>query len=74
MPINKAALSAHQMDHFLAIGARIIDGFQLRYIKFLDESYRSRLTVPVLDYSEIDKHDARMYKGAKPCVSNVTVA
>lgn len=48
-----------------AAGATIIDGYQLRYIKFLDPSWRSRLTVPEIPYSKIDEIGARMYKGEK---------
>lgn len=38
-------------------------GFQLRYIYFLDQTARERLTVPILPFSEIDKRGAGMYKG-----------
>ncbi len=47
------------------IGAAPIPGFQLRYIYFLDPSYRQRLTVPELPYSEIERMGAAMYKGEK---------
>ena len=48
------------------IGAEQLQGFQLRYMYFLDPSYRARLTVPELPYSEIEKRGAKMYKGQKP--------
>lgn len=48
------------------IGAWPLPGFQLRYIYFLDPSYRERLTVPELPYSAIDEAGARMYKGVRP--------
>lgn len=38
-------------------------GFQLRYIYFIDPSYRARLTVPEIPFSEIEKRGAKMYKG-----------
>ncbi len=44
-------------------GATPIDGFQLRYIYFIDKSYKERLTVPILPFSDIDKAGAGMYKG-----------
>jgi hypothetical protein len=47
------------------IGAKPIPGYQLRYIYFLDPSYRERLTVPELPYSEIERVGAGMYKGVK---------
>jgi hypothetical protein len=40
-----------------------ISGFQLRYIYFLDKSYRKRLTVPEIPFSKIDEMGAGMYKG-----------
>lgn len=47
------------------IGATPLPGFQLRYIYFIDPSYRARLTVPELPFSAIDAAGARMYKGQK---------
>jgi hypothetical protein len=44
-------------------GAKRLQGFQLRYIYFLDPTARDRLTVPILPFSEIDKRGAGMYKG-----------
>jgi hypothetical protein len=44
-------------------GAAPLDGFQLRYIYFLNPSARDRLTVPVLPFSRIDEMGAGMYKG-----------
>lgn len=40
-------------------------GYNMRYIYFLDKSYRNRLTVPELSYSEIERFGAGMYKGVK---------
>jgi hypothetical protein len=40
-----------------------IRGYQLRYIYFLNESAKSRLTVPILPFSKIDEMGAGMYKG-----------
>lgn len=44
------------------VGGEILPGFQLRYVYFLDQSLRARLTVPVLPFNEIDKRGARMYR------------
>lgn len=44
-------------------GAKPIVGFQLRYIYFLNKDAQKRLTVPILPFSDIDKHGAGMYKG-----------
>lgn len=46
-------------------GAKPIEGFQLRYIYFIDKKYRERLTVPEIPFSKIDEVGAGMYKGEK---------
>jgi hypothetical protein len=52
--------------HLLETGqASPIPGFQLRYIYFIDPTYRQRLTVPELPFSEIERMGARMYKGQR---------
>jgi hypothetical protein len=48
-----------------AAGWRPLQGFQLRYIYFIDPSARQRLTVPILPFSAIDKAGARMYRGER---------
>jgi len=45
------------------LGAKPLLGFQLRYIYFIDPTYREKLTVPELPYSEIERRGAGMYKG-----------
>ncbi len=42
-----------------------LNGFQLRYIYFLNKEARNRLTVPILPFSTIDKMGAGMYLGKK---------
>lgn len=44
-------------------GGEYLPGFQIRYVKFLDETFRARLTVPELPYSAIAECGASMYKG-----------
>lgn len=46
-----------------AVGGSVIPGYQLRYIYFLDTEARSRLTVPTIPYSEIERRGASMYLG-----------
>jgi hypothetical protein len=48
-----------------ATGAEPIPGYQLRYIYFIDNDYRDRLTVPEIPYERIDELGAGMYKGEK---------
>lgn len=45
--------------------AKPLKGFQLRYIYFIDKSYREKLTVPEIPFSKIDEIGAGMYKGIK---------
>ena len=52
-------------SHARELGAKPLKGFQLRYIYFLDPSYRSRLTVPEIPFSRIKEMGASMYKGQK---------
>lgn len=50
-------------DGWLSLGARIVPGYMMRYIYFIDKSYRSRLTVPEIPYSRIKEMGASMYLG-----------
>lgn len=50
---------------WLNLGAKFVEGFQLRYIYFIDREARKRLTVPEIPFSEIDKQGAGMYKGER---------
>lgn len=52
-----------------SVGGRILQGYQLRYIYFVDSSYRSKLTVPEIPFSKIDEIGAGMYKGEKITVA-----
>lgn len=56
---------ASSMKWYIENGFEPMDGYQLRYIYFLDPTYRQRLTVPELPYSEIERMGASMYKGEK---------
>lgn len=52
-----------------ATGAKILDGYQLRYIYFIDKSSRAKLTVPEIPFSRIDELNAGMYRGEKISVA-----
>jgi hypothetical protein len=54
-------------------GAKRVPGFQLRYIYFLNPAARSRLTVPVLPFSEIERRGAGMYLGKPKRVESDTM-
>lgn len=47
------------------VNGKILKGYQLRYIYFIDKSYRKCLTVPEIPFSKIDEMGAGMYKGKK---------
>ena len=60
-----AETGAASMQPFIEAGYRPLHGFQLRYIYFIDPTYRARLAVPELPYSEIERMGARMYRGQR---------
>lgn len=47
------------------VNGEVLKGFQLRYIYFVDSSYRKNLTVSEIPFSKIDEIGAGMYKGEK---------
>jgi len=51
------------MKQYIDAGFTPMQGYQLRYLYFLDPSARERLTVPILPFSEIERLHAGMYKG-----------
>lgn len=46
-------------------GAKALDGFQLRYIYFLNAEARARLSVPIIPFLKIEELGASMYLGEK---------
>ena len=48
-----------------ASGGKILKGYQLRYLYFIDKSKMKDLTVPIIPFSKIDELNAGMYKGEK---------
>lgn len=46
-------------------GGKVLAGYQLRYVLFLDAAWRGRLTVPEIPFDRIPS-DVRMYKGSRP--------
>ena len=45
------------------VHGKILKGYQLRYIYFIDKTYKEKLTVPIIPFSKIDEIGAGMYKG-----------
>lgn len=54
---------AASMKLYESQGWKPLQGFQLRYVYFLDPTAKDRLTVPILPFSAIEEHGASMYKG-----------
>jgi len=54
-------------------GAKALPGFQLRYIYFLNPAAKSRLTVPILPFSEIERRGAGMYLGKPKRAESIAV-
>jgi hypothetical protein len=54
---------ASSMKAYVEAGFKPLQGFQLRYIYFIDKAYRNRLTVPEIPFSEIERRGASMYRG-----------
>lgn len=62
---NILETGAASMQPFIDAGFTPLDGYQLRYVYFIDPTYRKRLTVKELPYSEIDRVGAGMYRGQR---------
>ena len=52
-----------------AARAKLLPGYQLRYIYFIDKAKQKDLTVPIIPFSRIDEIGAGMYKGVQISVA-----
>lgn len=59
------------MKKYKESGWEPMEGYQLRYVYFLNPASRERLTVPIIPFSKIDEIGARMYKGERVSVGSV---
>lgn len=50
-------------NDYIRGGGKIMQGYMLRYIYFIDKRCKDKLTVPVIPFSKIDEMGAGMYKG-----------
>ena len=56
----------YNFRHYVeVVKGKILKGFQLRYIYFIDKNKIKDLTVPILPYKMIEELGAGMYKGVK---------
>jgi len=63
--MSTSAGGGASMRKYFEAGFRPLNGFQLRYIYFLNPAARERLSVPILPFSTIDEFGAAMYRGEK---------
>jgi hypothetical protein len=56
------------------LGGTPLNGYQLRYVYFIDPTARERLTVPIIPFSEIERRGAGMYRGIPRAASIVADA
>lgn len=54
---------SYTRNDYIMGGGKIMKGYQLRYIYFIDPKWRKRLTAPEIPFSKIDEMGAGMYKG-----------
>lgn len=59
------ATGGASMAGFKEAGFRPIEGFQLRYVYFINPAARERLAVPIIPFSEISRRGASMYRGKR---------
>jgi hypothetical protein len=72
---SQLGMATETENKLLALwGARLLPGFQLRYIYFLNPSARERLTVPILPFSRIAEMGASMYRGERTRPKQATPA
>lgn len=50
------------------VNGKILKGFQLRYIYFIDKKYKEKLSVPIIPFQRIDEIGAGMYLGKKTTI------
>ena len=67
LKLNHAAVNngASSMKGYAAAGFKPLEGFQLRYIYFLNPAARVRLVAPEIPFSKITEMGAGMYRGEK---------
>lgn len=69
-----ATMAAYHKGHAAEISKwQRMDGFMLRYIYFLNPEAKSRLTVPILPFSEIERRGAGMYRGKPKSAESIAV-
>lgn len=62
---SKKFKGASSMKIFKEAGYKPLEGYQLRYVYFIDKKKKEDLTVPIIPFSKIKEMGASMYKGKK---------
>lgn len=63
---SQVTFSAHRPNEMYKFRQmKVLEGYQFRYIYFIDKSYRNNLTVPEIPFSKISELGIGMYKGEK---------
>jgi len=62
---GKKLLGTEALKQAKKLGAKPIEGYQLRYIYFLNEEAKHRLTVPIIPFEKIEQLGAKMYRGVR---------
>lgn len=62
---GKKLLGTEALKEAKKLGAKPIEGYQLRYIYFLNEEAKARLTVSIIPFEKIEQVGAKMYKGVR---------
>lgn len=69
-----ATMAAYHKGHAAEISKwQRMHGFMFRYIYFLNQEAKSRLTVPILPFSEIERRGAEMYLGKPKRAESIAV-
>lgn len=69
-----ATMAAYHKGHAAEISKwQRMDGFMLRYIYFINPEAKSRLTVPILPFTEIERRGAGMYRGKPKSAESIAV-
>jgi len=62
---GKKLLGTEALKEAKKLGAKPIEGYQLRYIYFLNKESKARMTVPLIPFEKIEQVGAKMYKGVR---------
>ena len=62
---NGETIAKHGTSKRDFTGAKKLEGFQLRYLYFIDKKAKENLTLPIIPFSKIYEIGAGMYKGEK---------